>query len=315
MYSLTFLGTGGAWGVPEHSCSCLICASMTAKAEQRSRTVLLWKGSETLLIDCGPDIRSQMKASALTKPPDAVLITHEHGDHYIGLDELLSFRRCVPREAFIPIPLYATREAHSVIENRFGYLLGSVFEKRLVRAGEPLQGLETQVVPFKTYHGSVASGSVGYVIRDAGVKMVYTSDFSCLPEEPDILWRPDLLVLQTYWLNEPAVNRPDHMSLQNAMEYILRWEPRQTLLTHLSDQDCVPGDPANDALKKIPPKNPLPHPQTGKLYPIPLCQEDWDQVVSRIAQDFCLPTRLRVSYDGLRVPCRPAPDVQETGAS
>ncbi|MBI4772836.1 MAG: MBL fold metallo-hydrolase [Deltaproteobacteria bacterium] len=264
------------------------------------RTALFWEGNERILIDCGPDIHQQMREYRLRRP-DAVLITHEHSDHYIGLDELVSFRRCLPKDDYQPIPLYATEKAFETIELRFGYLMPSVFEKRVAIPGEPLNGLNTLVIPFKTYHGDVAGGSVGYALEDFGSRLCYTSDFSALPEEPSVLFRPDVLVIQAYWLNEPAFNRPNHMSFQNALAYIRRWAPKSAYLTHIGDQDQVPGDPANRFLKKTPPKEPLRHPTSGRIYPIPLCQEEWERIVSEICRDRQIQTEIHVAYDGLTV--------------
>jgi len=264
------------------------------------RTALFWEGKEKILIDCGPDIQQQMRKNGLTKP-DAVLITHEHSDHYIGLDELVSFRRCLPKDAYQPIPLYATEKAFEVIGLRFGYLMPSVFEKRVAIPGKPLSGLDTLVIPFKTYHGEVAGGSVGYALEESGSRLCYTSDFSALPEEPPLLFRPDVLVIQAYWLNEPVFNRPNHMSFQNALAYIRRWSPKSTYLTHIGDQDQVPGDPTNRFLKKTAPEAPLRHPVSGRSYPIPLCQEDWERIVSEICVDYQIETEIHVAYDGLIV--------------
>ena len=102
---IVFLGTGAAWGLPEHTCSCAICAKMRDLGEHRTRTGLFIRGQERLMIDCGPDIRSQMMIHDI-ELPDAVIITHEHGDHFLGLDELLAFRRrasCRCLEADSPI--------------------------------------------------------------------------------------------------------------------------------------------------------------------------------------------------------------------
>ena len=81
---LTFLGTGGTWGLPELNCDCMICRDMRQKQEKRERTALLFSGRSNLLIDCGPDIAAQLSRHAVRRL-DGVLITHEHGDHYIGL--------------------------------------------------------------------------------------------------------------------------------------------------------------------------------------------------------------------------------------
>ena len=104
---LTFLGTGGAWGLPELACDCMICNEMRARGERRTRTSLLLKGKNTLLIDCGPDAREQLERNAVSHI-DGVFISHEHNDHYIGLDELFAYLRNRPDGAFEPIPVFLT---------------------------------------------------------------------------------------------------------------------------------------------------------------------------------------------------------------
>ena len=106
--NLIFLGTGGAWGLPELNCNCRVCCEMRLKGERRRRTSLLLSGETNLLIDCGPDIASQLSEHQI-ESLDAVLITHEHGDHYMGLDELFSYKRTCPRGTFNPIPVYITK--------------------------------------------------------------------------------------------------------------------------------------------------------------------------------------------------------------
>jgi len=300
---ILFLGTGAAWAVPEHSCECLICKRMMELGEERTRTSFLVRGPEKILVDCGPDFRLQMRRNALERP-DLVLITHEHGDHYLGLDDLLAFRRCTPRAAWRPIPVYATQQTWDAVEQRFGYLVGSLIEKRKAVPGEPLSGIKTRVLPFSTFHGPSAPGSVGYFIQDrsgAGTSSVlYTSDFMSLPEEPSFLLEPDVLVVQSHWLNEPRNNRPHHMSFQCALEYIRRWKPvKATYLVHLSDGDQVAADPCNDYLKKLDPMSPLKHPLSGDTYPVPLCQAQWQDVVDRIAGDMGIPQPVVVAQDGL----------------
>ncbi len=302
---MQFLGSGSAWCVPEHGCPCMICSKMRERGEQRLRTSLLVEGSERLLIDCGPDLQRQMVRFGLQRP-DAILITHEHGDHFLGLDELLAFRRVAEKDQWTRIPVYATEIAWQSIEARFGYLLGSLLEKRLAIPGEPLEALNTRVVPFDTYHGPSAQGSVGYLLelrhRTGDMNMVYTSDFSRLDGEPDFLARTDLLVIQAHWLNEPEFNRPNHMSFERAIEYIRRWNPAGgTYLVHLSESDQVPGDPCNSSYKKLAPLSPLKEPSSGRPYPIPTCQEEWQEVVDRICRDYRVPGPVTVAYDGLSV--------------
>ena len=304
---IVFLGTGSAWCTPEYSCGCAICKKMSELGEERTRTSVLIEGEETILIDCGPDLRLQMKANRMNRP-DAILITHEHGDHYLGMDDLLVFRRSVPVAEWNPIPVYATEQAWKTIEMRFGYLLGTLIEKRIAVPGECLQGLQARITPFKTFHGPSASGSVGYVyetnVSGNYFKLVYTSDFMNVEEELPLLKEPDILIIQANWLNEPEFNRPHHMSFQSGMSYIKKWMPRKaTYLVHVSDMDYVPGDPGNGFMKKIPPASPLKDPASGEPYPIPRCHDEWQQLVNIVATDYELPMPIFVARDDMKVIC------------
>lgn len=303
---MVFLGTGSAWGVPEHTCDCAICSSMTRKGEDRTRTSILFRGLENILLDCGPDVRIQMIRNRVQRP-DAILITHEHADHTAGLDDLHAFRRSVPRESWIPIPVYATEAAWVSIEARFGYLVGSLIEKRLVVSGTVIQLHTCRVTPFKTFHGPSAPGSVGYVMEfqkgPDTFKVSYTSDFMAIVEEPVSLMRPDILLLQTHWFNEPIENRPFHMSFQNGLHYMRHWKPKNgAYLVHISDGDHVPGDPANSYLKKLQPKDPLAHPVTGIPYPVPLCRDQWQEIAETVCRDYKIPGRVIIPHDSMVVP-------------
>jgi phosphoribosyl 1,2-cyclic phosphate phosphodiesterase len=302
---VTLLGTGSAWGLPELGCKCRVCRTLKVRGEERTRTCLLLRGRETLLLDCGPDIRRQLM-HRLPRPPAAVLITHAHGDHFLGLDELVAYRRLVGREAWKPIPTYATAAAWSRIEQVFGYLLDSLLEKRVAQPGRLLTGLHTRIRPFATNHGPVAKGSVGYVVEEdvdgAGVaRLLYTGDFVDLVEEPVLEGPLHLLVIQSHWLHEPRENRPHHMSFQRALEYIRRWDPKRVCLVHLSEEYPVEHDETDRGLKGTPAKAPLLDPRTGRPYPNPLSHADWQQVVDRIAEDQGLHQRPIVGCDGLTI--------------
>ncbi|MFH1488101.1 MAG: MBL fold metallo-hydrolase [Pseudomonadota bacterium] len=304
---LTFLGTGGAWSLPELNCDCLICREMRLKHEKRTRTALLLTSQTHLLIDCGPDIASQL-ADQRVAHVDGVLITHEHGDHYMGMDELVSYKRTAPRGEFNPVPVYMTGESWKVIRTRFEYLTEmGVLQVHEITPLQPLRINEFEVTPFKTTHGDFAAGSVGYLIRftDLGGRvcsLVYTSDFVDLPAVPTFILRPDILVIQSFWLNEPLKNVPRHMSFQRALDYIRTLQPRrETFLVHIGDGDPVPSDPANIMLKKRDPADPMRSPVDGRPYPVPRNQDQWQELVDRICSENGIPFKITVARDGLRV--------------
>ena len=296
---VTFLGTGSAWGAPEYNCPCLICQAMRAGGEERTRTSFFLEAGENILIDPGMDLRRQM-IDVGSPVPQAVIITHEHLDHMGGLDDLLCFRRSLPKDDWRPIPTFAHPLAWPAIEARFGYLMGSLLTRGECRPGQPIPGLKTGVVPFKTDHGPVAQGSVGLVFTWQNKKIVYTSDFEGLPHEPDILAGADLLILQSHFFNQPANNRPHHMSLQRAVDYLDRWRPKRVVLVHLSASDWVPGDPANNILQKLEPAGPLTGPD-GRPLPVPLTTDDWAELAPRVLAQAGLDIPVEPAREGMRL--------------
>jgi phosphoribosyl 1,2-cyclic phosphate phosphodiesterase len=302
---IVFLGTGGAWGVPEVKCNCFICQEMRRKGEKRERTSLMLRNRSALLIDCSPDLRSQLERHPVDHV-GGVLITHEHGDHFIGMDELFAYKRNAPRDRYEPIPVYLTSKSWETVAARFGYL--EAMEVIEVREVQPLHWFrhgEYRILPFRTEHGNFARGSVGYLIQttDSGgrkVRILYTSDFMDLVDMPSDLLETDILVIQSFWLNEPETNRPHHMSFQRALQYIDRFHPKgETYLVHIGDADMVPGDPANTHAKKYEPKDPLRPPRGKDPYPIPLNQKQWQDTVDRILQDRGMAHKVTVAHDDL----------------
>jgi phosphoribosyl 1,2-cyclic phosphate phosphodiesterase len=278
---------------------------MRQRREKRERTALLFEGGSSLLIDCGPDIAAQLSRHSVRRP-DGVLISHEHGDHYIGLDELFSYKRSSPEGGFTPIPVYMTRESWDIIRVRFGYLeqlevikVHEVIPKKF----SAVPGFE--IFPFRTDHGTFARGSVGFLIRNsegAPFRIVYTSDFMNLPEIPEEILQPEILILPCWRLNEPVKNTPHHLSFQRAMEFMKILKPtREIFLVHIGDGDPVPGDPANSMAKKREPAHPLAPPGSSKPYPIPKNHAEWQSVVNRILSDYHQDFKCTVAWDGLTV--------------
>jgi phosphoribosyl 1,2-cyclic phosphate phosphodiesterase len=304
---LIFLGTGGAWGIPEIKCECLICRELRKKGEKRDRTSLLLKGESHLLVDCGPDAKEQLSRNLVDKV-DGVLITHEHGDHFIGLDELFAYKRNSPRDDYRQIPVYLTEESWKTIQPRFEYLEDlQVLNFKQIEPKKQFTVGEFSIVAFSTEHGAFAKGSVGYLIKFRGSggqnkSLLYTSDFVGLTEIPGDIQRPDYLVIQSFWLNEPVNNRPSHMSFQRALKFIEMFDPvEETFLVHIGDADMVPGDPCNTYAKKYEPLDPLTNPSDGKPYTIPLNQDQWQSTVDLILSDLGIKRKVTVAYDDLRV--------------
>ena len=105
MATLTFLGTGTSMGVPTLGCDCPVCIDAHRPGSRNRRTrpsIRVDYNAHTVLIDTGQDFRQQALREKI-QHVDAVLYTHSHADHILGLDDLrpLSFRHAAG------MPLYA----------------------------------------------------------------------------------------------------------------------------------------------------------------------------------------------------------------
>ena len=119
---LKFLGSGTSQGVPVIGCHCEVCTSQNPKDRRfRSSALITTDAGKKILIDCGPDFRMQMLENN-EEHVDALLLTHEHNDHVIGLDDMrpLIFR------SRKDIPIYCSKRVGDEIKQRFPYAFAEV---------------------------------------------------------------------------------------------------------------------------------------------------------------------------------------------
>ena len=90
MTKLTFLGTGTSQGVPMIGCDCEVCKSSDPKDNRLRASVFVEHQGLRILVDAGPDFRSQMLREGISSV-DAILLTHNHKDHVGGLDDIRAF--------------------------------------------------------------------------------------------------------------------------------------------------------------------------------------------------------------------------------
>ena len=112
-----FLGTGTSQGVPVIGCDCLVCQSTNLKNHRLRSSLLISIGNYNILIDIGPDFRTQILKSNFSSI-DSVLFTHQHRDHTAGLDDLRPIYYIKKK----PIELYAENVVFEAIKNDFQYL-------------------------------------------------------------------------------------------------------------------------------------------------------------------------------------------------
>lgn len=221
-------------GVPTVGCGCAVCAS-TDPRDRRLRPSILIRWPEdggddrVVVIDTGPDFRAQALAHRLTYV-DAVLYTHSHADHILGLDDLRPLSFVAARKGN-HMPLYASPETAAVLERVYDYTFApsATYINRARVEIKPLED-RTQIHELEFTRVPVVHGKMqifGFRFGDAA----YLTDVSHIPESSFALLEGlENLVLPAL-RHEP---HPSHATVQQAIEWAQRIGARHTWLTHIA---------------------------------------------------------------------------------
>lgn len=229
---VTLLGTGTSTGVPVIGCDCRVCRSSDPRDRRTRCSALISVDGLNIVIDTGPDFRIQALRHNL-RTLDAVLFTHHHADHIVGMDDLRPFLFGNDRA----IPCYAHPTTARTIETTFPYIFrdGSypgVPNLDLIPVTSPFRvesryGLEAsvEIKPIEVLHGSMVL--YGYRIG----RFAYLTDTSAIPEAAfEQLTGLDVLVLDAL-RHEP---HPTHFSFDEAMAAAQRIGARATYFVHMT---------------------------------------------------------------------------------
>ena len=222
---LTFLGTGTSQGVPVIACNCKVCASSDARDNRLRTSVLIQVENQSIIIDSGPDFRSQVLRSGIQQL-DAILFTHQHRDHIAGLDDVRSFNY-VQKKA---MPIYGNELVIQQIKREFHYIFESNYPgipqleiHQIDNKPFSIDGLS--ITPIKVLHHKLPV--LGFRIND----LTYITDANSIPEAE----HEKVLGTKTLVIN--ALQREDHLShftLNEALEVIDKLQPEKAYLTHIS---------------------------------------------------------------------------------
>ena len=229
---LIFLGTGTSHGVPMIGCDCPVCRSDDPRDRRYRASAAVRTGQgRVILIDAAPELRLAAIANDLRRV-DAVLLTHAHADHIMGLDDVRRFNDAVAAA----IGCYGNRETIQRVGIVFDYATIPFRTKRTDRPcislevlspGRPREICGVQVLPVPLLHGR--DEVLGFRIGG----MAYCTDVSAIPEESwPMLQGLEVLVLDAL----RHTPHPAHFNLQQALETIRRLGPARTLLTHLTHE-------------------------------------------------------------------------------
>lgn len=226
--TLILMGTGTSMGVPMIGCQCDVCTSTNPK-NQRTRTGVAVHAPEgTFLIDTPPELRLQLVRERIDMLA-AVVYTHAHADHLLGLDDLRIFG--YKRRA--PVDLYCEGVVETAIRQTFAYAFSNAPgdhsrpDLAFQRIGiEPFDLLGQRVQPVRLLHGQLPV--LGFRLGD----VAFCTDCNGIPPESRELLRGlETLVIDALWAGQV---HPTHYNVEQALEVIADLRPRRAYLTHVS---------------------------------------------------------------------------------
>jgi phosphoribosyl 1,2-cyclic phosphate phosphodiesterase len=223
---ITVLGSGTSVGVPTIGCHCDVCTSKDSRDKRLRPSILVSYEGRNVLIDTTPDLRTQALRARIDRL-DAVIFTHSHADHLMGLDDVRPFNFRQGGQ----IPIFASPDTMAAIQRCFQYIFdGGKRETNVpkldarVLSGAPFDvfGMEFQPVPI--LHGTQTI----YGFRFGGA--AYLTDHSEIPEESmELLHDLDVLFLDALRYKP----HPTHSTVDRSIRTVEKLSPQRAYFTHI----------------------------------------------------------------------------------
>jgi phosphoribosyl 1,2-cyclic phosphate phosphodiesterase len=227
---VTILGSGTSHGVPMIGCRCPVCVSDDPRDKRTRASVFIRSGGTRLLVDTSPELRLQCVAHGIDAI-DAVLFTHHHADHVVGLDDLRRFNWLMKSE----MPCFGAPRTLECLRRMFAYAFDPADDSphsrpalRLHEIGsEPFTVGELEVTPIPLVHGRTAV--LGFRVG----RFAYGTDCNLIPDSSMALLRGlDVLILDA--LRRRA--HPAHFNLEQAVDVAGRIGATRTFFTHIAHE-------------------------------------------------------------------------------
>ena len=184
-------------------------------------------GGKNVVIDTTPDFRFQMLRAKVQRL-DAVMLTHSHADHILGLDDVRPFNF----HQSGAIPLYGSADTLAAVRRVFPYIFSlQSFESSRPKIeireldDTPFQLFGVTITPIKLQHGK------HFVVQGFRFdNAAYLTDHSEIPEESLKKLRGlDVLFLDALRYKP----HPTHSTVDRSLQHVEQLEPRVAYLTHI----------------------------------------------------------------------------------
>ena len=225
---VTFLGTGTSSGVPMIGCSCEVCRSTDPRDTRLRPSIYVdVPGHASILIDTTPDFRQQALTAGIARI-DAILFTHSHADHILGLDDIRRFNWIQGG----PVACYATAATWNDIRRTFHYAFDGAkrmgggipkIDQHVVDG--PFRVKDVRVVPVPVWHGDAP------ILGFRFGSFAYLTDCNRLDEAAWALVEGVETLVIDALRDKPHTT---HFTVAEALEVIARIKPRRAYMTHMS---------------------------------------------------------------------------------
>lgn len=223
------LGCGTSTGVPKIGNDWGQCDPDEPRNYRLRTSILVESAGERILVDCGPDLRQQLLAAEVNRL-SGVVVTHAHGDHCHGIDEL----RPVSQAIGGPVPLHARADVLQELQERFAYaFVRTEFYKPIVEArelGDVLSFGEASARFVDQPHGGPSS--LGLRFEESDRSVGYAIDFSEMTEDMTTLYEGVDL-----WIADCLTRRPHptHAHLDAVLGWARDLRVGQVCLVHMGN--------------------------------------------------------------------------------
>ena len=225
-FKITVLGSGTSVGVPTIGCHCDVCTSQDARDKRLRPSVLVSFEDRNVLIDTTPDLRTQALRARIERL-DAVIFTHSHADHLMGLDDVRPFNFRQKGQ----IPIFAAPETMAAIQRCFQYIFDNGKKESNVPKldarvldGKPFDVFGMEFTPVPILHGSQTI----YGFRFG--RAAYLTDHSEIPESSmEMLKGLDVLFLDALRYKP----HPTHSTVEQSIRTVDELAPHRAFFTHI----------------------------------------------------------------------------------